>query len=121
MKTIVLLVGSAALCVFLYWTHSLPGSLRNYTVKDLLADPRDFYGKTVDVSGIVGDTFAVMGTGYFRLKDREGNQLMILSGQGTPVPGKPYTVHGSLRQAYAVGASQMLVFVEAPEIQGERK
>jgi hypothetical protein len=77
MKTILLLIGITAVCAVLFWTHSLPGGIGNHTVKELLANPREFFDKEVTVSGVVGDTFAVMGTGYFRLKDEDGSELTV--------------------------------------------
>jgi hypothetical protein len=115
MKTILVLIGITAVCLILFWTHSFPGGLGDHRVKELLANPREFFDKEVTISGVVGDTFAVMGTGYFQLKDEDGTELTVLSKRGIPAQGQKISVRGTLRQAYAVGAKQMLVFVEIPK------
>jgi hypothetical protein len=119
MKTILFLIGITTVCLVLFWTHSLPGLGGDHTVKELLANPREFFDKEVTVTGVVGDAFAVMGTGYFQLKDADGSELAVLSKRGIPAQGQKTSVRGTLRQALAVGSVQMLVFVESPKPTGE--
>jgi len=88
MKTILFLIGITAVCLVLFWTHSLPGLGGDHTVKELLANPREFFDKQVTVTGVVGDTFALMGTGYFQLKDADGSGLAVLSKRGIPAQGR---------------------------------
>src|SRR5579864_8881984 len=119
MKTILFLIGITAVCLVLFWTHSLPGLGGDHTVKELLANPREFFDKQVTVTGVVGDTFALMGTAYFQLRDADGSGLAVLSKRGIPAQGQKTSVRGTLRQALAVGTVQMLVFVESPRPTGE--
>jgi hypothetical protein len=121
LKSLLWLFGSVLCCTVAYNGCSSLHDLENQAVKDVLANPRQFNNREIAVTGVVGNNFAVMGLGYFRLLGDDGSALTVLSNQGMPAQGKRVTIHGTLRQAYAIGRDQMVVLVETPKPEPEPK
>jgi hypothetical protein len=115
LKSLLWLFGSALCCTVAYNGCTSLHDLGNQAVKDVLANPRQFTNREIAVSGVVGNNFAVMNMGYFRLLGDEGSALTVLSSQGMPAQGTRVTIHGTLHQAYSIGRDQMLVLVETPK------
>ena len=115
MMKLMLLIGSALCCAIVFRGCSSSQDLGGQTVKDVVGNPRQFTDREVAVAGIAGNSFAVMGLGYFQLLGDDGSVLTILSNQSAPTQGKRVTVRGTLHQAYAIGQEQMLVLVETPK------
>lgn len=64
-------------------------------------------GSEITVSGVAGDSIAVLGAGYFELTDNKvhtGKALTILSNHGVPPAGEQATVQDTLRELYVAPA-----------------
>ncbi len=78
----------------------------------IVEKPRDYAGKTVTVSGEVGDTFSLLVVKYFTVKDSPG-ELPVVTRRPLPKKGTHIEVRGKVEEAFAVGDKQLLVLVES--------
>ena len=80
------------------------------SLNDLLADPAKYRDRPVTVRGTVGESASVMGTGAYRIVDRDQG-LWVVTTSGAPRKGARVEVTGRLRDGYdlsAVGGSRRL-------------
>jgi len=114
MKKILFLVAVFAVGAVIFMHHRAAGNTQS--VHDVLADAQQLIGRDINVTGVVGDSVAVLGVGGFEVKGNDGSILLVVSGSGVPLEGTQVTIRGVLRQAYASGNAQKLVLVEdSPE------
>jgi len=98
--------------VMLLHHHAQVGNAQS--VHAVLANAPHLIGSDITVSGVAGNSLAVLGVGGFVIKGTDGSTLTVVSGEGVPLAGTPVTVHGVLRQAFASGTTQKLILVEEP-------
>lgn len=116
MKTIMLflLIVVIASGVMLFQHHS-QGSGGGHSVHDVINNSHQLIGTEITVTGVAGDSLAILGAGGFQLRGEDGSILIVLSSHGMPSAGIRITVHGTLRQAFAAGSEQEMILVETPE------
>ena len=83
------------------------------TIHDLLENPRQYDDKVVTISGTVTDRTSVLVTNYFTLKDQTG-EIRVFTDRPMPSVGSTVEVKGHVKQVFAVGSSQLVVFEEEP-------
>lgn len=123
-KMLFLLLAVLAAALVLVQHHDLAGDIHglaggsSYSVSEVLTNPRPLIGSEITVSGVAGDSIALLGAGYFELRDNKahgGKVLTILSNHGVPPAGEQATVQGTLRELYVAGSHEKLVLVESPQ------
>ncbi len=82
-------------------------------IHDLLENPREYEDKLVTISGTVTDRTSVLVTNYFTLKDQTG-EIRVFTDHAMPSVGASVQVKGHVKQVFAVGSSELVVFEEEP-------
>jgi hypothetical protein len=80
-------------------------------INKILSNPRDYADKKVTISGTVTDTFSFLVVKYFTVRDDTG-ELAVVSQRPLPVKGSTVKVTGTVKEAFSLGAQQMIVLVE---------
>lgn len=86
---------------------------RTVTVKDLLDDPSQYNGKTVQVKGEVKENLGVLGYGAYRLDDGTGTITVVTKEGGAPREGAHVKVQGKFRSAFTLGTRNAAVIMES--------
>ncbi|HET8713988.1 MAG TPA: hypothetical protein VFM23_09950 [Gemmatimonadales bacterium] len=81
-------------------------------VKDLLADPGKYDGRTVRIAGEVENAIGALGYGAYELNDGTGTLPVVTEGGGAPTRGAKVGVEGTFRAAYTLGVQSRAVVVE---------
>lgn len=102
-----LIFGTIAISAGLYVYHEWKGTL----IGALLKDPRQYEGKAVSIRGKVIDRTSLVVVKYFNLQDDTG-EIRVVTDQPLPLVGETVRVKGRVREAFAVGDSQLVVFIE---------
>ena len=63
------------------------------------------------ISGNVTDRSSLLVTQYFTLKDNTG-EIRVITDRTLPTVGTNLRVHGHVKQAFAFGSTDLVVFVE---------
>ena len=108
-----LLIGLIVCSVVLFQHHG-QGWGGGHSVHDVINNSHQLIGTQITVTGVAGESFAILDAGGFQLRDEDGSKLTVLSSHGMPLAGTRTTVHGTLRQAFAVGSEQEMILVETP-------
>jgi hypothetical protein len=106
-----LLVIFAVTCGVLLWYRVADGAR---SVRDVVAHAPQLIGREATVSGVAGNSIAILGVGGYEITGEDGSTLTVISSQGVPLAGTHVTVHGVLRQAFVSGAMQKLVLIQDP-------
>jgi hypothetical protein len=69
------------------------------SINHVLADPARYRDREVQVSGIVMDSYSLVGRGAYRLEDKSG-QLWVVSDRGVPRKGSKVVVRGRVRDGF---------------------
>lgn len=80
-------------------------------IKRILDNPRDFEGKQVVIAGEVSDAFSLLVMKSFTLNDGTG-QITVITSKALPKKGESLKVKGTVREAFALGDSQLIVIIE---------
>jgi hypothetical protein len=72
------------------------------SIDRVLADPSRYRDREVQVAGEVLDSYALLGRGVYRVRDRSG-QLWVLSDRGVPRTGAHVKVKGTVREPFNLG------------------
>jgi len=80
----------------------------------ILENPRDYSEKTVTVSGEVTEVFGFFGIRYFVIKDKTG-EITVVTKKPLPRKGTTVRIKGTVKDAFAIGESQVMVIVENGE------
>ncbi len=80
----------------------------------ILDNPRDYSEKTVMVSGEVTEVFGFFGIKYFVVKDKTG-EITVVTGKPLPRKGTSIKIRGTVKEAFVIGDSQVMVIVEKGE------
>jgi 3D (Asp-Asp-Asp) domain-containing protein len=80
-------------------------------IRQILADPRAYEGKTVTVDGEVTNTFSLVFIKYFELNDGTGT-LGVVSDKPLPAKGQRLKVTGEVREAFSLGDRNVTVLIE---------
>lgn len=107
-----LIIFGLAGCCFLALKYPRQRGSGEKTVQEILANPRQFVGTELTVSGTVENNYALMGVGYFDIRDGAGRSLAVFSERGIPKAGQQVTIHGRLCQPFAAGPRELWVLME---------
>ncbi len=80
-------------------------------IRQILADPRAYEGKTVTLDGEVTETFSLLIIKYFRLDDGTGS-IGVVSDNPLPAKGQRMKVTGEVREAFSLGDKNLTVVME---------
>ena len=86
------------------------------SIKNLLADPGKYDGKTVQIRGQVEQSVGALGFGAYEVKDATGTIPVVTQGGGAPSRGTEVGVQGTFRAAYTLGTSSRAVIVEQKRV-----
>jgi hypothetical protein len=81
-------------------------------IKNLLDDPAQFDGKTVQVSGEVTENVGAMGYGLYVVDDGTGVITVLAKQGGAPRQGAKISVKGMFRSGFTFGSTSMAVIEE---------
>lgn len=95
------------LALFLYGCDSLFTT----PIKKISANPRDYAGKTVTVSGEVTRVFSLFIVKYFVVRDNTG-EITIVTEKPLPKIGTKIKVKGTVEEAFSIGDQQLIVIFE---------
>ena len=108
-KNKILRNGTSTLFFFLFLFRC--DSLFTTPIHKILADPRDYVGKTVTVSGEVTQVFGLVFIKYFKMRDTTG-EITVVTEKPLPKVGAKIKVEGSVKEALSIGDQQVVVIVE---------
>ena len=77
-------------------------------INNVLADPSRYRDREVQVSGVVADSYSLIGRGAYRLEDKSG-QLWVVSDRGVPRKGSKVVVRGRVRDGFNLSGLEKLV------------
>ena len=86
------------------------------SIKNLLADPGKYDGKTVRIAGTVEQSIGALGYGAYEVQDQTGTIPVVTQGGGAPSRGTRVGVEGTFRAAYTLGTQSRAVIVEQKRI-----
>jgi hypothetical protein len=104
-----------ALAASLAAVASCAGS-RTVTIKELLDDPSQYNGKSVQVQGDVKENLGVLGYGAYRLDDGTGSITVVSKESGAPREGANVKVQGKFRSAFTLGTRNAAVIMESRRV-----
>ncbi len=81
------------------------GCTRTDKIGDILNSPMQYEGKTVHISGYVGNTvwFSALTRGAYELGDGTGKTIWVVTGQPPPSKGARVSVTGTVSTAFKLG------------------
>ena len=82
------------------------------SIKDLMADPASYDGKTVQVDGEVKSNVGALGMGAYQLDDGTGTITVITTSGGAPREGARVRSEGKFRSAFTLGDQSAAVIME---------
>ena len=81
------------------------------SIGNIIENPRDYDGKVVTIAGDVTNRMSLIVVKYFTLKDKTG-EIKVVSKRALPTVGSRIRIKGTIKEAFTIGDSQMLVLVE---------
>lgn len=85
---------------------------RSIPVNDILSNPREFEGKNIKISGIVGDPVTLIFVKMYVLGDKTGS-IYVITDRILPRKGDKITVNGTVDELLDIGNQKITVFREA--------
>jgi hypothetical protein len=89
-------------------------NLSHTPIGEILANPRNYDEKITTISGEVTDRTSLFIVKYFVLKDKTG-EITVVTERPLPVIGSKVRVRGKVKESFALGNEQKLVFVEVTD------
>jgi hypothetical protein len=83
-------------------------------IGDLLDQPQEYDGKTVQVEGTVTQSAGVLGTGAYQIDDGTGKIYVIARGQGVPREGAKTKAKGRFESLFSFLGRSMAAIVQGP-------
>jgi len=80
-------------------------------IKQILAQPREFDGRTVVIAGEVKESTNALVMRYFVVKDDTG-EMVVVTDRAVPNPGEKVRVRGRVDQAFAFRGNSLTVIIE---------
>lgn len=80
-------------------------------IAQIQSHPRDWVGKTVQVSGEVKDAFSLVFYKYFVVKDSTG-EIQVVTSKPLPKKGEKIQVEGKVEEGFAIGRETRTVLRE---------
>jgi hypothetical protein len=88
------------------------GALSSTPIGKIIEKPRDYAGKSVTISGEVGEIFSLFVVKYFTVRDATG-ELAVVTSRALPRKGSKIEVTGRVEEAFSIGDKQLLVLIES--------
>ena len=87
---------------------SLSGCTKMNKITDITSNPDQYNGKTVNISGYVGNTLwnDVTGRGAYQVNDGSGN-IWVVTNKEPPVKGAKVSVAGTVSPAFTFGDTSL--------------
>jgi hypothetical protein len=102
MAALLLLATCAVACTGLFTTP----------IGKILANPRDYDGKTVTISGEVKSSANVLVFKGYTVRDGTG-EILVLTNRGVPKKGDSIRLTGVVEQAFSMGDKSVVVIRES--------
>jgi len=83
-------------------------------IEQIKSNPRQYSDKRVQISGTVTETFSLLVLKYFILNDGTG-EMYVVTKKSMPAKGEKIKVTGTVRDAFSLGETQLLVLLEDGE------
>jgi aspartyl/asparaginyl-tRNA synthetase len=80
-------------------------------IMKILDNPRDYSGQQVTISGEVTQIFSLVFMKYFMVKDKTG-EIVVVTKKPLPKEGTAIKVTGTVREAFSIADTQVIVIVE---------
>jgi len=80
-------------------------------IAKLLADPRSYEGRQVQVSGEVVESVSILVLKYFVVRDDTG-EIPVITQRSLPRKGEKVKVYGEIKEAFSLGDQQLIVLME---------
>ena len=80
-------------------------------IADIQNHPREWVGKTVQVSGEVKDVFSLVFYKYFTVKDNTG-EIQVVTSKPLPRKGEKIAVEGKVEEGFSIGSETRTVLRE---------
>lgn len=74
-------------------------------------NPAEYEGKSLVISGTVKDIVSLVVVKYYILEDSTG-EIRVVTKRMLPGKGASVTARGNVDQAFAIGSTRVLVFIE---------
>jgi len=87
---------------------------RTIRIKDLLDQPQEYKGKTVQVKGTVTQSVGLLGAGAYEIDDGTGKIYVVASGQGVPRTGVKTKAEGRFEPVFSVLGRTLAAIVQSP-------
>jgi len=81
------------------------------SIGKVLSNPRNYEGKTITLSGTVGDAMSLLVIKAFLLSDDTG-QIFVVTDRILPKQGEKMKVKGTVVEAFSLGNQTLTVFKE---------
>jgi hypothetical protein len=82
------------------------------SIKDLMADPSSYDGKTVQIEGNVTMNVGALGIGAYQVDDGTGTITVVTTSGGAPQEGAKVAVEGKFRSGFTLGDMSGAVIME---------
>jgi len=83
-------------------------------IQKIQSNPREYTDTRVQISGTVTETFSLLVLKYFLLNDGTG-EMYVVTKKSMPAKGEKIKVTGTVRDAFSLGETQLLVLLEDGE------
>lgn len=80
-------------------------------ISEIQGHPREWVGKTVQVSGEVKEAFSLVLYKYFVVKDKTG-EIRVVTSKPLPRKGEQIRVEGKVEEGFAIGSEPQTVIKE---------
>ena len=104
----------AALILSFYLLFIGCNGILSTPINKILETPRDYSGKTVQISGEVKQASSLVVVKYFVVKDKTG-EIIVVTKRPLPRERTRVTVKGKVQEAFSIGDKQLIVIVENGE------
>jgi len=99
---------------FFLATLTACGALISTPIEQIKTNPRQYTDKRIKISGTVTETFNLLVLKYFLLNDGTG-EMYVVTKKSMPAKGEKIKVTGTVRDAFSLGETQLLVLLEDGE------
>lgn len=103
-------VHATLVATIIFFTYGCNEQARIVSIKDILQNPADYYGKTVEVEGIVQKTFSLVKIKYMEINDGTGT-IKVITKRPLPTTGTKVTVRGVVK-SYSIASIRQVVIWE---------
>lgn len=83
-------------------------------IKDILANPREYAGRSVTIDGEVTGMFSLFVVKYFTVYDGTG-RINVVTERPLPAKGQRIRVTGKVNELFSLGTETLLVLIEDGE------